>query len=148
MPVDTFWRKALDIYGKLWYYVASYDITPLDVIHKGITNSPEYGLSLLHNKKIPLQTKESRAWIGSSWIGIMTDKSINWVYYKALLSAVESSVHLHGLLARIFCLWFMSFASLRKLIPPQRPWLLSDVNVFGGLFLYWSTVRMLATNTL
>ena len=80
-------------------------------------------------------------------------------YYTALLSAVERSVHLHGpdrlLVVNHFSIMtvaqhIMTYHSASSPITYQpRPIrLLSDVNVFGGLFLCGSTLRMRVTDQL
>ena len=86
-------------------------------------------------------------------------------YYTALLNPVECSVHLHGpsRLPVVNCFSIMTVAmhimttvkvtrvfriNLCVTYPPQRTRLLSDVNVFGGQFLCWSTLRLLVTNHL
>ena len=78
----------------------------------------------------------------------------------------KSSVHLHGT-SRLQVVNYFSIMTVAKHImtaakesgllyhhasspviyQPQRIRLLSDVNVFGGLFLSWSTLRTLVTNS-
>ena len=77
------------------------------------------------------------------------------IYYTALLNAVERSIHLHGPSRLPVVNYFSIMTAVKEshvfrinpcvIYQPQRTRLLSDVNVFAKLFLYWSTLRM-ATN--
>ena len=73
--------------------------------------------------------------------------SIIFVYYTALLNAVECSrpAYLTAVKESVsFCLWFTSSVSLCSPLTyqPQRIRLLSDVNDFGRLFLCRSTLLL------
>ena len=63
--------------------------------------------------------------------------ALKQAHYTALLNAVEHSVHLHGPYRLPVVNYFsiMCSSSSPVTYQPQRIWLLSDVNVFGRLFL-------------
>ena len=80
-----------------------------------------------------------------------------YIYYTALLCDVKRSVHFHGPSQLLVVNYFLIMTAVEEsgvihvsyhstsspvTYQPQRTWLLSDVNVLGGLFLCSSTLRM------
>ena len=111
------------------------------VITNGCSNN---GLSAYNTWKEKISTRSSKrknlfAWLSLFYSYIMIRLYIMMYHYTALLNAVERSVHLHGPSPLTVAMHITTAVKESPVFQPlcnlSTPAYVSDVNVFGGLFL-------------